>query len=197
MKDQLKMIKSLSPLILQLFGWKYDDTKYPYHLNQFIVAVAPHTSNWDFPIGVLTRAGLGENIMFAAKDSLFKPAFLGSILKAMGGYPIDRTGGLNTVDAIIKIFEKEEHFKLCIAPEGTRKKVDRLKTGFYYIAKGANVPIVLCKFDYTKKEVFFEAPFYPTEDKEKDFEHIYAFFDGIKGKIPQNSIGIPAAGTSN
>ena len=185
------MTKFLSKFILKLIGWKYDDTQYPYHLDQFIVAVVPHTSNWDFPLGLLVRAGLQEKIRFAAKDSLFKPAFLGKIFEALGGYPIDRSGSLNTVDAIIKIFEKEEKFKLCIAPEGTRKKVDRLKTGFYYIAKGANIPLVLCKFDYGKKVVTFDAPFYTTDDKEQDFQYISSYFNGIKGKIPANSFGIP------
>ena len=183
------MLRSICSIVLKLIGWKVYMDDYPYELKKFVVAVAPHTSNWDFPLGIIARTVIQQDIKFAGKDSLFKPAILGVIFKSLGGYPVDRSGKANMVEAIIDIFKKETEFKLLIAPEGTRKKVDRFKTGFYYIAKGAEVPIVLCKFDYAKKVISFSAPYYPTDDKEADFKFFMAYFDGIRGKKPQNSIG--------
>ncbi len=182
------MISSLSAFILKLLGWKLQGN-YPYSIKQFILAVAPHTSNWDFPLGLLARSALKAKIMFAAKDSLFKPPF-GGLFRWLGGYPVDRSGSANMVEAITKIFSRETELVLCIAPEGTRKKVDRLRTGFYYIAKGAGIPIVLCKFDYGRKVIEFDAPFYPTDDVKADFEYFMNFFKGVKGKRPEMSIGI-------
>ena len=82
---------------------------------------------------------------------------------------------------------KNEEFKLALSPEGTRKKVEKWKTGFYYIAKGANVPIVMLSFDFKNKQVGLSEPYYVTEDMEKDFAHFYNFYKGIQGKIPENS----------
>ncbi len=178
------MKPNFSTFMLRLFGWKITGTLPA--VPQYIVIVVPHTSWVDFPIGLLTRASLEQNIRFAGKNSLFKPPF-GWIFRMLGGYPVDRSKRNNLVDAIVDIFQKEADFKLAIAPEGTRKRVSELKTGFYYIAKGAGVPIILCKFDYEHKEVNFSAPFHPTDDKDADFEFIYQHFRGVKGKIPEYS----------
>ena len=85
------------------------------------------------------------------------------------------------VDAIVQIFEKKEEFRLGISPEGTRKKVMNWKTGFYYIAKGANVPIVMATLDFEHKQIKFSEPYETTNNKEKDFEYFHAFFKGVKG----------------
>ncbi len=178
------MLSVISKSILRLLGWKITG-RYPHELNKFIIVVMPHTSNWDFPLGLLVRSALkARNIKFVAKDSLFKPPF-GAIFRALGGYPIDRSGGLGYVDAVVKIIKREPKFVLTVTPEGTRSKVDKLKTGFYYIALGAEVPLVLVSFDYGKKEVAWSKPFYPTGDKEKDFAEILKFFKGAKGKHPE------------
>jgi len=105
----------------------------------------------------------------------------------MGGYPVDRSGGKNFVDSAIQIINSHEKFLLHISPEGTRKKVDKIKSGWYYIAKGANVPIIMSRFDWEKKEVTFSPPFYVSDDYDKDVEHLISFFKGAKGKVPEYS----------
>ncbi|MCB0376313.1 MAG: acyltransferase, partial [Sinomicrobium sp.] len=80
--------------------------------------------------------------------------------------------------------------KIAIAPEGTRKPVDKLKTGFYYIAKGADVPILFCKFDYGNKIIGISEPFYTTNDIEADFASIYAYYQGVKGRKPEYGFGV-------
>lgn len=179
------MLSLISRLILKIFGWKIKG-RYPDEVKKFILAVVPHTSNWDFPLGILVRMAMKKDIKFLGKSSLFKPP-LGWLFRALGGYPVDRSKSSKLVDAVVDIFNEKEEFVVTIAPEGTREKVERLKTGFYYIALGANVPILLTTFDYEKKEVRFLELFYPTGDKEKDFEHIHEVFRGYRGRHPEKS----------
>lgn len=155
-----------------------------------IVVVVPHTSNWDFPLGVSVRTLINEEIVFIAKRSLFYWPY-GFIFRWLGGMPVDRSKSNNFVQSVAEMYQKRDNFKTVISPEGTRTKVDKLKSGFYYIAKTAQIPIVLCAFDWENKEVRFDQPYYTTDDKEKDFEYIYDFFDGIKGFTPENSFTRP------
>jgi 1-acyl-sn-glycerol-3-phosphate acyltransferase len=129
---------------------------------------------------------MGTDTKFIGKKSLFKPPF-GAVFRALGGYPVDRSKNNNFVDAVVEIFDSKEKFSIALAPEGTRKKVDKIKTGFYYIAKGANIPIILVRFDYANKEVTFSDPFYTTDNKEADLKFIDDHFRGTLGKIPENS----------
>ena len=115
------------------------------------------------------------------KKSLFKPPF-GWFFRWTGGAPIDRTKNSDTVKATAQIFSERKKFRLALSPEGTRKKVEKWKTGFYFIAKTANVPIVLVAFDYGKKEIKLSEPLIPTEDKDADFIKYHAFFEGVVGK---------------
>jgi hypothetical protein len=105
----------------------------------------------------------------------------------MGGTPIDRTKSTDFVTATAKVFEKKDVFRLALAPEGTRKKVQKLKTGFYYIAKAAAVPIVMVAFDFENKQVKVAEPIFITDDMEADFEKINAFFKGVNGKVADYS----------
>lgn len=155
-------------------------------LAKFIVIVVPHTSWVDFIIGSLVRSILREKINYIGKKSLFNPPF-GWFFRWMGGAPIDRSKNNNKVEAIRQIFEQRKEFRLALAPEGTRKKVKQWKTGFYYIAKTAAVPIVLVAFDYSKKEVKISAPHYTTDDMEEDFKKYYQFYKGVIGKVPEYS----------
>ena len=177
------MGKQLSIWILHLFGWKITGFP-PDPPLKYIVAAAPHTSNWDFPLGLLVRKALGQNIRFLGKHTLFYPP-LGWIMRWLGGYPVDRRKRGNIVDAVVDIFNSHEAFAITIAPEGTRKKVDKLKTGFYYMAKKAAVPILICRFDYAHKLVTFGPFFYPGEDTEKDMATITNFFKGVRGRHPE------------
>ena len=177
-------MKSLWRAFLQLKGWKTGLTFPFHHLGKYIVIVGPHTSNWDFIIGLAYRNILDMNyVRFLGKSQLFKPPF-GWIFRKLGGIPVDRTSSHNLVDGVADLFDKYERFAIAIAPEGTRKKVDKLKTGFYFIAAKAKVPIIMVGLDYKQKTVVFSEPLYPT-DQLKDFEAIYDFYRVVPGKYPE------------
>ena len=157
-----------------------------------VVPTGPHTSNRDFPYGIYARAVVEKYIQFAAKSSLFKGP-LGWLMQSMGGVPVVREKRTNFTQAVANIFRERETFYLCIAMEGTRKKVDRFKTGFYWIAREAGVPMVFAKFDFEHKVIEFSKPFYPTGDVRADFDFIYRHFDGVKGLVAEHSFTYDAA----
>jgi 1-acyl-sn-glycerol-3-phosphate acyltransferase len=169
-------------IYFRLLGWKTVG-EFP-ELEKCVVAVVPHTSWFDFLLGLLVRRLVNQEINFIGKKSLFNPPF-GWYFRWMGGAPIDRSKSSDTVTAIANIFKEKKVFRLALSPEGTRKKVTQWKTGFYYIAKAANVPIILVAFDYGHKQVKFSKPFIPTENKEGDFKKYRKFFEGSIGKIPE------------
>ena len=179
-------MKSIYKFIyFKILKWKIIGD-FPKDLNKYIVIAVPHTHWYDFPMGVMLRKILGVKINFVAKKELFKWP-LGWYLRKVGGYAIDRTKNQNKVEAYAALFQKNDHFILTIAPEGTRKKVNKWKTGFYYIAKEANVPIVMVAFDFGKKQHKISKPFYITGNIDSDLEFMYAFFKGVKGKISEYS----------
>lgn len=160
--------------------------EFPRGLNQYIVIAAPHTHWHDLHMGLLLRKVTNTTINFVAKKELFFWP-LGWYLRKVGGFALDRTPGQKSVEAYAQLFKENSKFILNIAPEGTRKKVSKWKTGFYYIAKLANVPVVMVAFDYGNKRHIISKPFYPTENVDEDFKFMHSFFDGIEGKIPENS----------
>ncbi|NAS30382.1 acyltransferase [Flavobacteriaceae bacterium R38] len=176
-------MKQLAKFIyFKLMGWTLKGG-FP-DLKKYVIMVVPHTSWHDFYMGALLRKISGITINYVAKKELFKWPY-GWYFRWMGGAPLDRTSGQNKVQTIASIFSKYEEFRLALAPEGTRKKVDEWKTGFYYIAKEAGVPIVMVAFDYGKKEMKIAKPFFPTNDIEADFKEMKKFFVGVIGKIPE------------
>ncbi|CAI8414464.1 MAG: Uncharacterised protein [Polaribacter sejongensis] len=176
-------MKSISRFILEtILGWKLEND-FPQDIKKYVIIVAPHTSWIDFPIAILSRMASGTMIHFIGKNTLFRAPF-GFFFKILGGTPVDRTKNNNLVDAVITIFNKKKVFRLALSPEGTRKKVAAWKTGFYYIAKGANVPVVMATLDFEHKKVKISEAYYTTNNKEKDFEVFHAFYDGVKGKNP-------------
>ncbi len=177
------MFSAFCSFMLRILGWKITGD-YPYHIKKFIIVVIPHTSNWDFPLGILIRGSIQQNITFFAKNSLFRFPFAG-LFKWLGGIPVDRSKNTNFVDAVIQLYNDSNIIIIVVSPEGTRSKVKTLKSGFYYIARGAKIPIILCKFDYGKQEVHFAKPFHPTEDKESDFQFIRNHFKNVKGRNPE------------
>ena len=157
---------------------------FPGHISKFVIIVVPHTSWVDFFLGLLIRKVWNEEINFIGKKSLFNPP-LGWFFRWMGGAPVDRSKSSNSVTEISKVFEQKEIFRLTLAPEGTRKQVSKWKTGFYYIAKTARVPIVMIAFDFGHKQVKIAQPYYPTDNKSTDFAHFQDFYKGVIGKIPR------------
>jgi len=172
-------------IFTNIFGWKIKGTMVP-SIKKAVVIVVPHTSWTDFFIGVMVRGVLDIQINFVGKKELFKWP-LGWYFKWMGGASLDRTPGQNKVEAIAQLFAEREEFRLSLAPEGTRKKVSVWKTGYYWIALKADVPIFPVAFDYKTKTVIINPPFYPTRDIEKDTAFLREYYKDVVGKIAQNS----------
>lgn len=171
-------MQKISKFILyKLLGWKIEND-FPRDIKKYIIIVAPHTSWLDFPISVLTRLSLGIMIHFLGKESLFKPPF-GFVFRALGGIPVDRSKKNNLVVTVAKIFKEREEFRLALSPEGTRKKVKEWKTGFYYMAKEASVPVVMVKLDLKNKILKISKPYEITDNKNKDFIVFKAFLTKI------------------
>ncbi|MEM9680905.1 MAG: 1-acyl-sn-glycerol-3-phosphate acyltransferase [Bacteroidota bacterium] len=175
-------------IYFKLLGWKItgNTTFSKNELKKVVIIAAPHTSWYDFIIGIILRKVVGLKTNFVGKKELFKWPF-GYYFRAVGGKELDRTSGQNKVEAIAQLFDSEDEFRLALAPEGTRKKVDQWKTGFYYIAKAANVPIIMFTLDFENKVNHVSEPFYTTNDQREDFKKIRAFYKGVKGKIPEYS----------
>jgi 1-acyl-sn-glycerol-3-phosphate acyltransferase len=165
-------------------GWTLNGAM-PTQYKKYVIAVAPHTSGWDFVIGILARSALRlQNARYLGKSQLFKPPF-GWFFRMLGGTPVDRSGSHDMVEQVVRIFNEHDEFILALAPEGTRQKVEKLRTGFYYIAKGAGVPIVPAGFDFEKKQVIVGKPLLPSDNFEADMATLLAFYRSIKGKIPE------------
>ncbi|TGV01123.1 1-acyl-sn-glycerol-3-phosphate acyltransferase [Flavivirga rizhaonensis] len=175
-------------LYFKLLGWKVvGNTQISKTLiKKAIIITAPHTSWHDFYIAVLLRSVLDIKTNFIGKKELFVFP-IGWFFRALGGIPIDRHTKEKKVDIIAKLFEEKEEFRMTLAPEGTRKKVDKWRTGFYYIAKKAKLPIIMITLDFENKQNKISEPFYPTDNLEADFKFMRDYFIGIKGKIVEYS----------
>ena len=179
------MLSILSGIIFRALGWKIRGS-YPRDVKKKIVVVAPHTSNWDFPVGILFRSWKKHDIKFVAKKSVFKPP-LGWIAKALGGIPVDRKKSGNFLKGVVQLYDEHEALDICITPEGTRRRVEKFKTGFYYIAKTANIPILPITFDFEHKIFGISDLYYPSDDAEGDIKKIENIFRGVIGRNPENS----------
>jgi 1-acyl-sn-glycerol-3-phosphate acyltransferase len=164
---------------LKILGWRVEG-KIP-DIKKFVIIAAPHTSNWDFPITLAVAFVLRMKIYWMGKAAMFRWPFAAT-LRWLGGIPIDRSQSHNVVEQSIQAFQKLERLIMVVPPEGTRKKVSYWKTGFYHIASGANVPIVLGFLDYKRKAGGIGPTFYPTGRLEEDLQKIQAFYATITGK---------------
>jgi 1-acyl-sn-glycerol-3-phosphate acyltransferase len=171
-------------IYFKLMGWKIiGNTNFSKDtVKKAVIIAAPHTSWHDFYIGLLLRKITNVKTNFVGKKELFTWPF-GYYFRAVGGKPLDRTSGQNKVEAIAELFEGEDEFRLTLAPEGTRKKVEKWKTGFYFIAKAAKVPIIMFTLDFKNKQNKVSEPFYPTDNIEADFKFMKSFYEGVEGKV--------------
>jgi len=177
------VVVTFCKLCLKLRGWKLQG-ELPATPKYVIVGV-PHTSNWDFPLALAIAFIYGFDMQWMGKNSLFK-GWRGPIMRWLGGIPIDRSSSTNVVAQTIEAFNTSDRLAIAIPPEGTRSKVNKWKTGFYYIALGANVPVVLAFLDYKHKTGGFLTTFYPTGDAEKDIAEMRNYYAGISGKYVNN-----------
>jgi 1-acyl-sn-glycerol-3-phosphate acyltransferase len=172
------MLNWLFKTIFQLLGWKVINAP---NVPKGLFVVAPHSFTSDFFIGLCTRPMVNLNIKYLGKAELFRPPF-GWIFRKLGGTPVHRTKSTNFVQQVAETFKKHEKLLVAIAPEGTRKNVSKLRTGFYYMAHAANVPIIMSGFDYPRKSVIFAEPFITSGDFEADMKKYFVpFFKSIHG----------------
>jgi len=171
-------------ILFKILKWKIlGDSKLP---KKCVLIVAPHTHWQDFIYAIIIREALNQEINFIGKKELFKFPF-GFFFKMMGGKPVDRGSNSNTVEIVAEMFKNTNQFRLGISPEGTIKKVEKWKTGFYYISKIAGVPIISATLNFKDKSTRISKPFYPTNNIEEDFMKLKLFFRGIKGKVEEFS----------
>jgi 1-acyl-sn-glycerol-3-phosphate acyltransferase len=168
--------------LLAITGWKPDGVR-P-ESSRYVLIAAPHTTNWDFPYLLIFAAYFDLDIRWMGKQSLFRPP-LGWIMTLLGGIPIVRHRRENMVAAMVRAFADRSELGLVVPAEGTRSRSDYWKSGFYHIATGAKVPIVLSYLDYTKKVGGFGPAFHPTGDVGKDMDQIRDFYAGKDGKYPE------------
>jgi 1-acyl-sn-glycerol-3-phosphate acyltransferase len=173
---------NLSKKILQLFGWQaVFNTEIP---QKCIICVAPHTSNWDFMLGMLFKSAYKIKVKFFIKEEWVKFP-VGFLIIKLGGIPIKRHKQQSTTDIYAKEFARRKELKIAITPEGTRKLNQEWKLGFYYIARKANVPVLLAGIDYKTKRIVVGKQFFPTENAESDIAEIKAFYKDFSGKFPE------------
>ena len=165
--------------LLRIGGWRVvGDLP---DLPKVVVIVAPHTSNWDFVVGVATLLALDIKISFLGKHTLFTGLF-GKFMRAIGGIPVDRAQPQGIVGETVAAIDAAEKIVFALSPEGTRKLDHGFKTGFLHIAHGANVPICLAYFDFEKKHVGFGPTMLATGDVVADMDKVLAFYRPIRGK---------------
>ncbi len=183
-------ISKLARFIFWVAGWKV--TGEVPNLPKMLLIGVPHTSNWDGAIFYLFTLAMRTYIQFLGKHTLFKPPF-GGLMRMAGGVPINRTTTVNAVDQVVAAFNAHERMALIVAPEGTRSLTQYWKTGFYYIALGAKVPIVMAYVDFSRRQCGVGPYFMPTGDIEADFKLIQEFYADKVGRHPekQGPIALP------
>lgn len=177
-----KISQSLAQRFLAMTGWQI--TGDIPNIAQAVLLAAPHTSNIDGIFAIATWLALDIDIRILGKKQLFFVPLLGRFLHWAGVMPIDRDKKGSVLQANIDRFKQGNPLFLALAPEGTRAKTQSLKTGFYYLAVGAGVPIIPVAMDYKKRTVAFLPPFYPTGDIDTDMPKIYAYYHGVTPKHP-------------
>ena len=175
--------------LARVIGWQVEGALPDFP--KFVLIVYPHTSNWDMPIGLIGGYALGLlsgwPYGFMVKDSALRWPVLGSVLRAIGGIGIDRSRNNNAVEQMVAVLGQRERLMLAITPEGTRRRTDYWRTGFYRIAVGARVPIVPAYLDYARSVVGLGPTLHPSGNLEADFEVIREFYRHVTPKFPHEA----------
>ena len=183
------MFENLAEKALKLMGWETDN-HWPENLSQCVMIAAPHTSNWDALYARLALKALGVNVRITIKDSYMQFP-LGPFVRAMGGIGIDRRPKQageprpSMVQVMTDLFKHHPELVMLVTPEGTRARQEQWKTGFYYVAVNAGVPIALAYMDYEQKKAGVGKIIHPTGDFEEDMAEIMDFYAGIQAKFPK------------
>ncbi|MBI3931965.1 MAG: lysophospholipid acyltransferase family protein [Acidobacteria bacterium] len=145
-------------------------------IGRCVMIVAPHTSNWDFVVGMSAKLALGLRVQFIGKHTLFRWPLLAGLMRWLGGIPVDRAAAGGIVDEAVAWLQRHDRLFVVIAPEGTRKRVESWKSGFYRIAVGAGVPILPVALDYADRAVTIGPVFAPSGDYDQDLPRLHAYF---------------------
>lgn len=170
--------------LLALFGWRSVMVWPPEPRG--VIIVYPHTSNWDFIIGMLFKIGYGLPANWIGKAEMFPKPFKG-LLEWLGGIPLDRRRTTGFLDAMVQEYRRRDWMWVAIAPEGTRSYADHLKSGFYQIAVAAGVPVALAYIDYGSRSVGMDTYLHMTGDRDADLERIRAFYATKRGRHPERA----------
>lgn len=168
---------------MRAMGWRFAG-ELP-NLPKFVAIVAPHTSNWDFIVGLAAKWALGVDATWLGKHTLFVWPF-SLFFRAIGGIPVDRSSANNVVDETVRAFAQRPRMVLALSPEGTRKKVPHWRTGFWHIARGAGVPIVIVAFDWGTKSIRFGPVIEAEGDADENLPRVKALFADTRGRRPEN-----------
>ncbi len=173
--------QALSSLLLKLAGWRI--TPFP-AIDKAVVIGGPHTSNWDALVGFLSGSALKLNATILIKESAFKWP-LGILMRRMGGMPIDRARTAGVVEQAVEQFARRDRMVMIVTPEGTRTNAPRWKTGFYHIARQANVPIILAAADYAEKTLTYPLIIEPSGNMETDMQRMIECFGNVTPRHPE------------
>jgi 1-acyl-sn-glycerol-3-phosphate acyltransferase len=173
--------RALGRAVLRLLGWRLEG-EVP-NLPRVVLIVAPHTSNWDFLVGIAAMLALGLDARWIAKDTLFRPP-LGALLRWLGGNPVDRNAAEGVVGDVARRLRTEDRLFVTLAPEGTRRKVERWKTGFHRMARQGGVPVWPVALDYSRRVVALLPLFTPTDDLEADLGALRSLFSPAMARYP-------------
>ena len=178
------LLRVASMGFLRIAGWRIEG-ELPPGAHKCVLIAAPHTSNWDLPYTLMTAFVLRLHPYWMGKASIFKPPFE-PVMRWLGGIAVDREQSNNLVAASVAALKAADGpVQLIVPPEGTRRATTRWKTGFYFIAVGAQVPVLLAYMDYAEKRAGLGPVFTPTGDLERDMAAIKAFYAPFKGKNPR------------
>lgn len=172
---------ALGRLALRLAGWRFEGAL-P-NLPKVVLIVAPHTSNWDFPIAIAAMFAVGVRVTFLGKDTLFRwPA--GIVMRWLGGIPVFRHAPRNVVEQTVDYIRRQPKVALGLSPEGTRKKLPAWRTGFHYVARGAGVPLVPVALDYSTRTIRFHPLHHPADTVETDLAILGRLYDARMARHP-------------
>ena len=174
----------LARWVLRMLGWRLEFDGFP--KLQGVAIVYPHTSNWDFPYAVMAKWAIGLDLKFWAKDSLFRVPLFGTWLRWLGGVSLSRTGSQGAVSEMLGHFaqaqREDRFFWLALSPEGTRRRTEGWRSGFYQVAMGADVPLALVRLDYAQKTVDVSAFVRLSGDAQADYAHMAAVLGSSQGR---------------
>jgi 1-acyl-sn-glycerol-3-phosphate acyltransferase len=183
-RSRWNLSRLFSQLLLKMIGWKTCSLQLDFP--KFILIGAHHTSNWDFVIGYLVMTAIGLHFKWVGKHTLFRWPFTG-FMSWLGGIPVNRSLSTNFVEQVVSHFQQQDQLIVAIAPEGTRQRPEYWRSGFYYIALQAEVPVVLGFLDYQKKVGGIGALLHPSGNIEEDMKMVRAFYADVHGKYPEKS----------